>query len=207
MIALAILLSIAVVAQQQSSEESQFSFDYVLDSAGGIQQIKVLRNGRQLQLLDSCTGQSVPHQNGLGELAREDFNFDGYPDLVMRATTDREENSTYCIWLFDPAAQQFALSEGLSALPNPTPEPSSKTIVSRKNEDCAGGCYDEGTYSWKNGELVLVREDWQREDPTVGPTRECRFVRGGEKRKDGRMVPIGRMWVDIGGVMCLPHYY
>ncbi len=191
---------------QSAHAEPQFRFDYVLDSAGNIQQIAVLQNGVQVQLLDSCTGKSIPHENGLGELTREDFNFDGYPDLVMRAATDQQENSTYCIWLFDPASQRFTSSGELSSLSNPTPDPASKTVVSHKNEDCAGGCYDEDTYSWRNGQLVLMREEWQTEDPTVSPTRDCRFVRGGDVPTDGRMVPPGRVWVDVGGVMCLPHY-
>jgi hypothetical protein len=209
-LATVLLATIGLAARRQkvpAHMESQFSFDYVLDTAGNIQQIKVLRNGEQVQLLDTCTGESIPRQNGLGELSREDFNFDGYPDLMMKAAIDREENSSYCIWLFNPSSQRFVLSEELSSMANPTPDPATKTVVSHKNEDCAGGCYDEETYSWSNGQLVLVRDEWQREDPTVGPARDCRFIRGGEKRKDGRMVPIGRIWVDVGGVMCLPHYY
>lgn len=183
----------------------EFRFDYVLDNDGKIRQVAVFRDGQQIQLLDSCTGQDIPRQKGLGELAREDFNFDGYLDLAMRAATDRQRNSTYCVWLFDPASQRFVLSEEVSRIPNPTPDPDTKTIVSRKNEDCAGHCYDQFTYSWIDGHLVAVREEWESEDPTIPPTEDCRYVRAVKEPKNGRLVETSRDWVDVGGVQCVPH--
>jgi hypothetical protein len=59
----------------------------------------VSRDSQQIQALDSCTGQDIPREDGLGELAREDFNFDGYPDLVMPVSFDPETKGFHLLHL------------------------------------------------------------------------------------------------------------
>ena len=77
------------------SSAPEFHFGYATDPGGEIRQVLAYRDNRQIQALDSCTGNDIPRENGLGELTREDFNFDGYPDLMMRVAFDsRTDNSS-----------------------------------------------------------------------------------------------------------------
>jgi len=184
----------------------EFHFGYAMDSGGAIQQVLVDRDNVRVQALDSCTGQDVPRENGLGELSRVDFNFDGHPDLMMRVAFDsRTNNSYYCIWLYDAKTQTFVLSDELSHLTNPQPDPNNKTVVARKNVICSERCYMEDTYAWSNGHLEPVREESLTEDPTVLPVSDCRWVWEVKKEKNGKLVDVDRERVDIGGVMCEPH--
>jgi hypothetical protein len=133
-------------------------------------------------------------------------SFDGYPDLMMRVAFDPQtENSSYCIWLYDPKTQTFALSEELSHLTNPKPDPNNKTVVARKNMLCADRCYVEDAYEWSSGHLELVGEESLTEDPLVPSWSDCRWVWTVKKKKNGKLVEINRERVDFGGVMCEPH--
>jgi hypothetical protein len=186
--------------------QPSMTFEYALDSQGRIRQVLVYQNNQRVQALNSCTGQDIPHGNGLGELAREDFNFDGYLDLMIQVAFDpRSENSSYCIWLYDSKTQTFAVSEELSHLTNPTPDPDSKTIVARRNILCAGRCYEQDTYKWTSGHLERVREESVTEDPLVSPESACRYVWAVKKEKNGKLVEIKRERVDPGGVRCESH--
>lgn len=186
--------------------QPEVAFEYELDDQGNIRHIIVERDKQQVQVLDSCTGQDIPRGNGLGELAREDFNFDGYPDLMMRSAFDPQtENSSYCIWLYDPNTQSFVFSEELSRLVNPQPDPENKTVISRTNERCAEQCYTQDTYKWSDGHLQLAREESLTEDPAVPPWSDCRWVRTIKQEKKGKLVETSRERVDPGGVMCEPH--
>jgi hypothetical protein len=186
--------------------QTDVSFGYALNSQGRIRQVLVNRNNQQVQALNSCTGQDIPLGNGLGDLTREDFNFDGYLDLIMQVAFDpRSENSSYCIWLYDSKTQTFAVSEELSHLTNPTPDPDSKTIVARRNIMCAGRCYEQVTYKWTNSHLEPIREESLTEDPLVSPESACRYVWTVKKEKKGKMTEINRERVDPGGVRCEAH--
>jgi len=195
-------------AGQAQPAPPQFGFDYALDGEGKIRQVLVSRDSQQIQALDSCRGQDIPRENGLGELAREDFNFDGYPDLVMRASFDPgTRNSTYCIWLYDPKAQRFVLSEELSKLTNPQADPNTKTVISRKNGICMGHCFDEISYTWSEGHLKPMREESESEDTALPPTEDCRYVHSLKQEKNGRLVETMRQRVDPGGILCEPHWF
>jgi len=194
------------VQAQPAPPAPQFSFAYALDPEGKIRQVLVSRNNEQIQALDSCTGGNIPRENGLGDLAREDFNFDGYPDLLMRSSFDQQtRNSTYCIWLYEPKAQRFVLSDELSKLTNPQADPNTKTIISRKKGICMGHCFDEISYTWAEGHLKPIREESEDEDMTVPPTDDCRYVHSFKQEKNGRLVETMRQRVDVGGILCDPH--
>jgi len=184
----------------------QFHFSYATDPAGKIRQVLVDRDDKQVQSLEICTSQAIPRENGLGELTQQDFNFDGYPDLMMRVAFDpRTNNSSYCIWLYDPATQKFVLSEELSHLTNPVPDPDSKTVFARKNIICSERCYVEDVYAWTNGHLEPIWEQSLTEDPVAPPGSDCRWVWAAKKEKNGKLMDVDRQRVDIGGVMCEPH--
>jgi len=185
---------------QAQAAPPQFRFAYALDSDGKIRQVLVSRDSEQIQALYSCTGMDIPRENGLGELRREDFNFDGYPDLLMRSAFDQQTgNSIYCIWLYDPKAQRFVLSEELSKLTNPQAYPNTKTVVSRKKGICMGHCFDEIGYTWADGHLKPVREESENEDPALPPTEDCRYVHSlKRKRMATWRRPCGNPWTREG---------
>jgi len=192
----------AVPAQMQPD----VSFGYALNNEGAIRQIIVYRNNHQIQALDSCTGQDVPREKGLGELTREDFNFDGYQDLMMLVAFDAQtRNSSYCIWLYDPNTQTFVFSEELSQLTNPRPNPNNRTVVARKNMMCSEQCYVQETYEWSGVHLKPVREESLAEDPTVPTVSTCRYVRTIKTDENGKLAETSRERVNTGGVMCEPH--
>jgi hypothetical protein len=185
---------------------AEITFGYAIDDMGKIKQVVVYRQGKQVQTLDSCTGSDVPYAKGVGDLAQEDFNFDGYLDLMMRVEHDsRLDNSKYCVWLFDPKSQTYALSEELSRLTNPQPVSSDKTVVARRNQLCAGRCYTQTTYKWWHGPLEPIREESLTEDPMVPPESSCRFIQSVKVEKKGVLAETLRQRVDPGGVMCEPH--
>jgi hypothetical protein len=190
----------------QSVPPPQFHFGFALDDAGKIRQVLVYRDDQQVQALDRCTGEDVPRENGVGELSRADYNFDGYLDITLRVSFDPQmENSSYCIWLFDPQTQRFVLSPQLSHMTNPQPDPETKLVLARKNADCMGHCYVQEAYSWSLGQLKLVREDSEDEDLVVSPISQCRWVHTVKVEKNGQLKEIDRQRVDAGGVMCEPH--
>lgn len=183
----------------------EFHFGYAMDPAGNIRQVLVNRDTVQVQTLDSCTGRAVAKANGLGELSQPDFNFDGYPDLMMRVAFEPNTgNSSYCIWLYEPGAQRFVLSEELSHLTNPQPDPNNQTVVARRKILCAEQCYVEDTYKWSNRHLELVREASLTEDPLVAPESDCRWVWAIKKERNGKLVEE-RDRVDLSGLRCEPH--
>ena len=190
----------------QSTPPSQFHFGLALDDAGKIRQVLVYRGDQQVQALDSCTGEGVPREKGMGELSRADYNFDGNLDLALRVSFDQQmENSFYCVWLFDPKTQQFVLSPQLSHMVNPQPDPDTELVLARKNEDCMGHCYEQDTYSWSEGQLKLVRQEVETEDMNVPATSQCRWVLSVRVEKNGQLKEISRDRVDSAGIWCEPH--
>jgi len=174
------------------------------DSSGNIRALLVYRNGQQLQRLNVCTNQPVPHTGKLGAVAFPDFNFDGYPDLALLVSSEHD-NGSYCVWLFDPQAERFVFSEELSALVNPAPDSEKKEVVSLKKNDCSGDCYERETYQWSESRLLPKSYVALNEDPALVATENCRFVRTVKQEKDGRLREIQRQRVDVGGVPCEPH--
>jgi len=125
---------------------------------------------------------------------------------MMRVGFDpRTDNSSYCIWLYDPKTQTFVLSEELSRLTNPHSDPNNRTVIANKNESCAGECYEQNTYKWSNGHLEPVHEESLTEDPLVSSTSACRYVWTVKREKNGKLVETSRERVDPDGVMCEPH--
>ena len=209
-LACAIVIASSLAAPEQSVPQGkppapEFRFEYATDPAGAIRQVLVYRDKVQIQALDSCTGQAVPRANGLGELWHPDFNFDGYSDLMMRVSFDPiTGNSSYCIWLYDPKTQTFVLSDELSHLINPQPDPDNKTVVAGKKILCSRQCYVVSTYKWSNGHLRLVREESLMEDPVVAPESDCRWVWAVKRERKGKLVE-NRDRVDSAGLRCEPH--
>ena len=203
---LCVTLLRAVNLPAQTPPAPQFRFAFALDNEAKIHSVLVYRGAEQIQSLDICAGHDIPRTAELGELVREDFNFDGYPDLVMRTAYDPQtENSSYCIWLYDSNAQRFVPSKELSELSNPRPDLDAHTITAQKNERCAGSCYNRQVYKWQTGHLQRIREESLTEDPIVAPESSCRYVLAIKTQKRSKLVETSRQRVDSGGVKCEPH--
>ncbi len=202
----ALISAAAQTSSSQSAPPPLFHFGFALDDAGKVRQVLVYRGDQQVQALDSCTGEDVPREKGVGELSRSDYNFDGYLDLALRVSFDSEmENSSYCVWLFDPKTEQFVLSPQLSHMVNPQPDPDTKLVLARKNEDCMGHCYEQDIYSWSEGQLKLMRQEVETEDMNIPPTSQCRWILSVSVEKNGQMKEISRDRVDSAGIWCEPH--
>jgi hypothetical protein len=181
-----------------------FRVEEASNNSGDIRALAVYHEGHQTQTLNVCTDKPVPRRGKLGSIAFTDFNFDGYPDLAMLASS-ANENNIYCVWLFDPETKRFALSEDLSHLTNPAPDPDKKSVVALKHETCTGDCYERETYVWSGNRLLPKEYVAVNEDPALSPTEDCRFVRSVKQEKNGRMAELARQRVDGGGVPCEPH--
>ena len=167
----------------------------------GTAQFVILRDSKQIQALPPCgNAQQAPEE----AIRTGDFNFDSRPDLAVPAGKDLNDDEFYCVWLFDPATQQFVENEQLSRVPNPTPDAADKTVTATKHSGC-GDCYQRDVYGWKGPSLELLRQEIRELDPVVSPTDDCRFVRTVKKRKGEQMKEVERLRVSSAGVRCEPH--
>jgi hypothetical protein len=132
-----------------------------------------------------------------------DYNFDGYSDLALE-TAFKQDNASYCIWLFNPKSGRFVASKELSQLTNTRPDPKNHTVISYSKGECAP-CYHQETYRWSKGQLIPVREE------SVAPADlglqlpgGCGWLRTVKEEKNGQMVFVGRTQVNSLGQECLP---
>jgi hypothetical protein len=181
-----------------------FGVDLGLSPTSGlILAVLVYQGGKQIQELPVCTDGPVARGERVGTFDVADFNFDGYPDLMLQVTS-KKSNYTYCVWLFDPHAQRFVASQDLSQLTNPRPDSQTRTVTSYENLGCFGTCYDKKTYVWSNGHLKLIREMTLTQDMNVSiDVGGCGYVLTRQESKHGRMVVAGSSRVNNLGVECL----
>jgi hypothetical protein len=171
-----------------------------LNSAGRVESLLVYQGQQQVQTLDVCTEEPVPRQGKVGTLATADYNFDGYPDLALQAT-DVKDNSTFCVWLFDPGTQRFVPSSQLSQLVNAVPDPKTRTVVSTKYPGCPS-CYEREVFRWSQGQLEPVRDESLTLDPLSVGYGGCDYVHTVKEVKDGRMKETDRERTNSFGTRC-----
>ena len=119
--------------------------------------IAIYRQEEQPALLQEIP-YKLPHDAKLapGDLvAFEDMNFDGYMDLKIAASVGRANRYDDC-WLWDQAGRKFVLHEALSRLASPVFNPESKKVHSFAHISASDS--EETTYTWKNGELLLIHK-------------------------------------------------
>jgi hypothetical protein len=170
-----------------------------LDTAGDLASITVFKDGKQIQTLPVCTEHAVSRKSPLGSINVADMNFDNYPDLLLEVS-NKDDNATYCVWLWQPTSQQFVASPALSQIVNPQPDADKRTITSIANQDCQGACHDQKTYTWSDGELKLVKEVSQTLAPGAvlnGPG--CVYVLSVLEEKNGKMTLVSSDRVNSDG--------
>lgn len=176
---------------------------YGLDSFARIESILVYQNGQQVQSLPICTAEHVPNTPPIGAINMADLNFDGYYDLLLQ-TNSKDDNLSFCVWLYNPSTHRFDDSPALSALVNPRPNPEDHTVTSFLNQGCQGGCHETRTFKWIKGQLHLVRVETQTQmqlAPVSGPG--CMYVLIVEEERKGKMVQVSRDPVNsMGSKIC-----
>ena len=168
---------------------------------GNLASIMVFKGSQQIQSLPVCTGTPLNRQAPIGSLNITDLNFDSFPDLLLQVST-KDDNATYCVWLWQPKAQQYVASPALSQLSNLRPHPSKRTITSYTNIPCPpfGGCHDTKTYVWSKGQLKLVKDESQtlsQNAAVSGPG--CDYILTVQELKNGKMVVASTDVVNSNG--------
>ena len=180
-----------------------FSVDLGLSSATGmIAAVLIYQGGKQVQELPICTS-PVAQGGRVGTFDVADLNFDGYPDLMLQVAA-KQNNYTYCVWLFDPHARRFVASKELSQLTNPRPDSQTRTVSSYENQNCFDACYDKKMYVWSKGQLQLIREITVTENMSnvPGAVEGCGYVLTRQERKHGHMVVVSTSRVNNFGEIC-----
>jgi len=176
-----------------------------LDVSGNVAALLVYKGTKLAQELVVCTPQPVPRNGDTGTIATTDLNFDGYGDLLLQVSS-KDNNATFCVWLFDPKTQQYIASPALSQLVNPRADPATKEVTAYKNMGCRGSCYEKQTYTWIKGQLTMTRDETVTrniEAPT-GDAGGCGFVRSVKELRKGQLTEINRDVVNDVGAVCYP---
>jgi hypothetical protein len=164
----------------------EIGIDLGLNTRGNIESLLVYHFQQQVQTLNLCTEEPIKRDKQVGSLASADFNFDGYSDVALQVTQEKNNNNTFCIWLYDPGTQRFVASPQLSQLTNPAPDPKTHTVVSTKYPGCPY-CYDRQFFQWSAGQLELVRDESVTMDAMAVGVGGCDYVKTVKELKDGKM--------------------
>jgi hypothetical protein len=79
------------------------------------------------------------------ELTFEDFNFDGYSDLITLAEVGGV-NATYYFWLFDPSSGEFVYNAALHGMSNPEVDIQNKQIKTFSRNSATSYTYTNYNY-------------------------------------------------------------
>lgn len=172
-----------------------------LDGSGNVASLLIYQNGQQVQSLDVCTANPVPRLEPVGSLNTTDFNFDGSPDLALQVSSGKGDNK-YCVWLFDPGTQRFVLNRRLSDLPNPAPDPKTKTVQSTEVLGCNGACFTKRLYKWSGRDLEMVRSETRTRDPLAIGFGGCDYILSISETRNGEPHEVSRERVNASGVRC-----
>lgn len=171
-----------------------------LNATGQIESLLVYQGQQLMQTLEVCTAGPVALTYPAGSLAMADYNFDGFSDLALQVTAEKD-NKHFCVWLFDPQQKRFKASSQLSRLTNPIPDPKNRTVVSTKYEACAY-CYEKQEFRWSGKQLEMVRQESLTMDPLANGSGGCDYVLTVKRRKHGEMRETGRDRTTSFGAPC-----
>lgn len=104
------------------------------------------------------------YNDALGkDLRTEDYNFDGYKDLLVIQNRGAH-NEWFDMYLYDPKKSIFIKNEILSGLESPSRDSLKQEIYFIA--DGGYGAYSKGIYKWQNNKLVQTREEQQDATPS-----------------------------------------
>jgi hypothetical protein len=173
-----------------------FNFHLVGDPKNNlISKIEVLDGANNVSIQTLAVADGQPFTSDEEYFLTEDFNFDGYKDIKLLYSAGATGNTSYYVWLYDPAKKQFVENTDLSDLTSPTPDPATKTIKSYSVGGMAGCVYEEGEYRFDaNGALQLLHseiQDWDEQKNTfiltVGDLKNGKMVKKTENNSCGEI--------------------
>lgn len=133
--------------------DSIFSVDYMNKHDSVVKQIIITR------LKDNKVVQEIkPKEQGVTRWFGKNFlvqdaNFDGFNDIMLYQY-GKGINSTYLVWLYNPAKNKFEECEQLENITSPEFDYSKKLIYS--NWKGGAGYFGNGIYIYKNGKYILL---------------------------------------------------
>lgn len=148
------------------------------ESSDLIQQIPVPQDRVHLiwQEVVSPAKEVVPKDKILDHI---DYNFDKLSDLrLVRQWPYKVGEKNYLVWLFDVAKNQYALSEKISSLPSPWPDPKTQWLVSTILGNYGGNEYVARFYSvTKDGSSLQLQQKITQNLVSRGPFIYSRDIR------------------------------
>lgn len=153
------------------------------DAAEAVTCVEVSQNGDVIQLMKDFESESFVLETADADtlFASRDANFDGYADVELLAGMGATGNTWYNFWLFEPTSGQFVWNEDLNILISPQFKSQSRQITSFAKAGCAGLCWDESSYMFENGKLVMVRQ------VTQGSNSDGTFTKVTKERRNGAL--------------------
>lgn len=177
--------------------DSPLRFLLELNKAGYVTGISVFAPDQSspLQTLASCgvgdeTYAAFGKQTEDPLLKHADLNFDGFEDLeLLYDFVPHLGKSLYCIYLWDPKLGRFKYSSEITKVgTNIEAHPDNQTLAT--HEDWMFGPWQDSTYRWRAGKLVLVEQvsllgSWS---VPVGGQKGCGFTYTCSRLIRGKMV-------------------
>jgi len=162
-----------------------FRFQVHIGSKGIVTGVSIFR-GKDPIPFQSITACETPAwgllegDEGVDLVKAADLNFDGFLDLQLLQSLEHHTGKLgYCIYTWDRKAGLFRYAPEIPGL-NPIAHPENKTIT--VHEDFYGVPYNDRTYRWSHGKMVLVADDGRTEgseNPKCHSTDYCmRLIKG-----------------------------
>lgn len=121
--------------------------------------VEYLKNGEVVQLLSVDTSSVLLYSDPESVLAEEDFDFDLYADLFVK-TSFSPYNSLGVYFRYDPESGRFKEWPELSEI-SFYAQPNDADGTLAVHEKGSAVDYEDRTYQWQEGRLVLVSIDRQ----------------------------------------------
>ncbi len=127
-------------------------YNYVANS------ITISNNGEVIQKIEfvqnELTGYPTSYDENFG-FTTEDMNFDGYKDFRIIYYVPASPNISYCMWTWNPKANQFEENRDLEQIFSPVFDQDNKLIYSSTRGSATD--HYEYTYQYIDGKLTIIK--------------------------------------------------
>jgi hypothetical protein len=169
----------------------RFALNYQYDpqsKAHWASSIDVFRGLKRIQHLEvplgSCDLEKAALKAGRDPLTEKDFDFDGSADLFLWSSSSGKSITLGCVWLYNPARDQFEYSDALSSLSSLDVDPKRKWVLSYETSGNPIQRADGSVYAWQGKELRLLYDMRQTETgPRPGTARREVTQYSGQPRR------------------------